>query len=410
MNIQTTDENIKDERLVIDSDTENDPPMNPSSTPTLDMSVESSSDTDDRNDYEMPNKNLVTGVLPFKVTLRDIAFHEKLLEMMKSIYKYQQKNQCCSNDSDLAIEYTEPGSERVEIEPGTGIYLPANTIKFIERRAEKSKGFFDWKILVRDTLQEIYGRTIKNYSAKGSRINSRPSINPQLFKALYYWVNRKSEKHIFKEEIVRHINRIASNRRKYNNAGNQGETTRKNKQTTSNSVPSVLASPQPIPSTSISSSSIPSTSRTSTSTSFEPIDPTTFIKLPSSTSQSISSVPVPPHSIPSTSTSFELIHPTEFVTSPPSTSQSIPSSSIPFTFTTSTSTSLEPIRPTKFVTVPSSTLQSIPLVSMPSHSIPLNPIPFLPTSPHISNYPPHYLEAFIHGFNFASASSNNTQL
>lgn len=65
MNIQTTDGNIKDE-LVIDSDTENDPPMNPSSTPTLDMSVESSSDTDDRNDYEMPNKNLLTGVLPFK--------------------------------------------------------------------------------------------------------------------------------------------------------------------------------------------------------------------------------------------------------------------------------------------------------------------------------------------------------
>lgn len=51
----------------------------------------------------------------------------------------------------------------------------------IELEAESRN---DWKILIRETLLDVYGASIVNYSAPGKR-GSRPGIDYKLFKGLY---------------------------------------------------------------------------------------------------------------------------------------------------------------------------------------------------------------------------------
>lgn len=55
---------------------------------------------------------------------------------------------------------------------------------YIERKGEISREKYDWKILVKETLLEIYGNELANYSAKGTRGDS-PGINVELYRALY---------------------------------------------------------------------------------------------------------------------------------------------------------------------------------------------------------------------------------
>ncbi|KAK0157262.1 hypothetical protein PV327_011292 [Microctonus hyperodae] len=101
INIKTTGKSINDERLVIDTDTEDNPPMNSSSLSTLVMDIESSSDSNDGNDHEMPKKNFPIRFLPYTVTSRDIEHMEKLLEILKYTYESQQKNQNTSSNLNI---------------------------------------------------------------------------------------------------------------------------------------------------------------------------------------------------------------------------------------------------------------------------------------------------------------------
>ncbi|KAK0078390.1 hypothetical protein PV326_009382, partial [Microctonus aethiopoides] len=168
----------------IHSFSEIEPPIRSSTpipSPAVDVSVETIIDVDEK----ITHKPIIKYLLPFKVTKRDIEYHDQMGALMKATYEWQMRESECADD-DIHIDYTAPGSERVEIEPGTGIYFPSNVLLCIERRAQKRKGEgSDWKILIREALLEVYGGTIINYSATGSRSNSRPPINAQLFKALY---------------------------------------------------------------------------------------------------------------------------------------------------------------------------------------------------------------------------------
>lgn len=71
--------------------------------------------------------------------------------------------------------------DKVEISPNCGFYLNNAKVTYLEM---KSKVDDDWKILVRETLLEVYGKSIANYSATGRR-GSRPGIDSQLFQGLF---------------------------------------------------------------------------------------------------------------------------------------------------------------------------------------------------------------------------------
>lgn len=73
-----------------------------------------------------------------------------------------------------------PGNERAEISENWGFYLPENKTNEIELKSTMND---DWKILVRETLLEVYGNSIANYSVTGKRGN-RPAIDSQLFKGI----------------------------------------------------------------------------------------------------------------------------------------------------------------------------------------------------------------------------------
>lgn len=72
----------------------------------------------------------------------------------------------------------------MEISPNSGFYLSREKIAYIELRAAMNNNKCDWKKLVRETLLEVYGESITNYSATGKR-GSRPAISAILFKALF---------------------------------------------------------------------------------------------------------------------------------------------------------------------------------------------------------------------------------
>lgn len=72
----------------------------------------------------------------------------------------------------------------MKISPNYEIYLSKGTYAYIERKSEIIKGNYDWKTLVKETLLEIYGDELRNYSAKGTR-GDFPGINIELYRALY---------------------------------------------------------------------------------------------------------------------------------------------------------------------------------------------------------------------------------
>ncbi|XP_043478778.1 uncharacterized protein LOC122509082 [Leptopilina heterotoma] len=78
-------------------------------------------------------------------------------------------------------------------------------------------GEYDWKKLVRLTLLEIYGAEITKYSATGKSVNSRPPINYRLFQALFEWAKSllNDGVNLTKADYINLINKVASNKRKY---------------------------------------------------------------------------------------------------------------------------------------------------------------------------------------------------
>lgn len=61
-----------------------------------------------------------------------------------------------------------------EISTNCGFYLPTSKKAYIKMKYDIDR---DWKVLVRETLLEVYGSSIANYSATGKR-GKRPPLSP----------------------------------------------------------------------------------------------------------------------------------------------------------------------------------------------------------------------------------------
>jgi len=80
------------------------------------------------------------------------------------------------------------------LSPHCGFYFPKSKKTYIKLKYDIDQ---DWKVLVRETLLEVYGSNIGNYSATGKRGN-RPPINRQLYNGLFgKYIKFKKSLHIY---------------------------------------------------------------------------------------------------------------------------------------------------------------------------------------------------------------------
>ena len=120
-----------------------------------------------------------------------------------------------------------------KISPLCEFYLPKDRITYINLMSQKGN-IADWKIIVKEVLLEVYGKTLANYSASGVR-SCRPAINPLLFKGLFGkflvylvglylfyfnfsyadWANQASNGALSRHEFIKYINKSAYNKRKH---------------------------------------------------------------------------------------------------------------------------------------------------------------------------------------------------
>ncbi|XP_067210839.1 putative uncharacterized protein DDB_G0291812 isoform X2 [Linepithema humile] len=173
-------------------------------------SVFSSNTSDDENNNV--GSEIFSQIKLGIVTHRDIYFQQQLLKAMIASHENQLKMNINSEKTfPISYHYFEEGNGKVEIAPNCGFYLSKTRASMIELEALTRN---DWKILVRETLLDVYGASIVNYSATGKR-GSRPGIDYKLFKGLHEWVNQKSSKPVSTKMLIDYINKMASNKRKY---------------------------------------------------------------------------------------------------------------------------------------------------------------------------------------------------
>ncbi|EZA61818.1 hypothetical protein X777_09610, partial [Ooceraea biroi] len=91
------------------------------------------------------------------------------------------------------------------VQANSGFYLSREKITYIELKSITENQECDWKKLVRETLVEVYGESITNYSAIGKR-GARPAISAILFKALFNWATEKARKPITRKAYIQCIN------------------------------------------------------------------------------------------------------------------------------------------------------------------------------------------------------------
>ncbi|KAH0535048.1 hypothetical protein KQX54_012502 [Cotesia glomerata] len=116
---------------------------------------------------------------PDTITEENLLFFQKIVKISEESYNMQQKEMLSERQThQLSNVYTEPAPLKIKISPHYEIYLPRSTYLYIERKSEIARGKYDWRILVKETLLEVYGDNIKNYSAEGVRGGS-PGINPE---------------------------------------------------------------------------------------------------------------------------------------------------------------------------------------------------------------------------------------
>ncbi|CAG5075367.1 Protein of unknown function [Cotesia congregata] len=148
------------------------------------------------------------------VTSRDIFFQEQLLKAMKSKHASQIKAKNESNKT-IPIEehYYKPRNpdEKVEISENSGFYLSRVRASIIETNAVCRN---DWNLMIKETLEDIYGSNLFKYCAKG-KTGKHPGIDPNLFKGLFEWVNRKFDNKITDKMFTQRVARICDNKRKY---------------------------------------------------------------------------------------------------------------------------------------------------------------------------------------------------
>lgn len=71
--------------------------------------------------------------------------------------------------------------QQVEIFPNCGFFISATLKTLIDAKYAENN---DWKIIVRETLLDVYGNGMVHFSATGKGSNSRPAINKKLFDGL----------------------------------------------------------------------------------------------------------------------------------------------------------------------------------------------------------------------------------
>ncbi|XP_015118967.1 uncharacterized protein LOC107042437 [Diachasma alloeum] len=110
--------------------------------------------------------------------------------------------------------FLESGQNRVEIFPGAKFYLSSLSMAVIDRKVADADNKDKWKILIRQTLIHVYGKKLGLFSAKGAKVNSRPSINRQLFRGLVARAQTVSDEPIDEETLTKYINKMAFNKRR----------------------------------------------------------------------------------------------------------------------------------------------------------------------------------------------------
>ncbi|XP_044578958.1 altered inheritance of mitochondria protein 44-like [Cotesia glomerata] len=138
-------------------------------------------------------------LIPEKITLGVVEFVEALAINLRHQYNKDVKE----NDN----RSKETGFVR-ELSPGSGFYIDKNTILNIEEKCNQ-----DWHKIVVETIDEVYGKEIKNFTAIGRNSQTRRGINKKLYKGLYNWV-KKIDQSVTPDKFIKKINDIARNERK----------------------------------------------------------------------------------------------------------------------------------------------------------------------------------------------------
>ncbi|XP_077257502.1 uncharacterized protein LOC143894753 [Temnothorax americanus] len=135
------------------------------------------------NDQQCTNASSFSGLFPWTVRKRDMEVVERLLTMMKTAYREQTKMNILGTPEKSAIcsIYFADDDNKEELSPNCGFYILKSKKAYIKLKYDMHH---DWKVLVRETLLEVYGLSIANYSATGKR-GTRQPINRQLFNGLF---------------------------------------------------------------------------------------------------------------------------------------------------------------------------------------------------------------------------------
>ncbi|KAH0546536.1 hypothetical protein KQX54_011226 [Cotesia glomerata] len=110
----------------------------------------------------------------------------------------------------IPIQYLKPSKDVVEIGKNAKFYLPLDCMERIQDEAQQ-----DWRKFIRETLDEVYGENICNFSAKGKKKQSRPAIDHNLYKGLLYRAREMTNKTVAEKAVVKCINQHCVNKRKY---------------------------------------------------------------------------------------------------------------------------------------------------------------------------------------------------
>ncbi|KAH0563670.1 uncharacterized protein LOC123272919 [Cotesia glomerata] len=155
--------------------------------------------------------NLLSQLVPKKLTLEVVEFVEALAINLRHKYNEEHHNTSKESVFTLPMQYFESGKDKVEISPGIGFYMCKSVLSDIKERASNN-----WRELVIITLDEVYGKKLPNFSAKGRKSNKRPGINSTFFKGLYCWA-KKIDNSITLKQFTKAINDHAGNLRKSKN-------------------------------------------------------------------------------------------------------------------------------------------------------------------------------------------------
>ncbi|KAH0534974.1 hypothetical protein KQX54_011162 [Cotesia glomerata] len=151
---------------------------------------------------------------PEFISEENLRFFKKIVQIIEDSYNMQRRETLPERQTyQLSNVYTQPAKTKVQISPNYEIYLPKSIYMYIERRSEIAKNKYDWRILIKEALLEVYGNQLKNYSAKGTRGGS-PGINVELYRALYDWASSVTSEVILDGDFTDVINTLTANKKK----------------------------------------------------------------------------------------------------------------------------------------------------------------------------------------------------